>query len=56
MFNTSNASITRNVELDYKARGLVTLAGACPTHVTAPGSATIELPAFGWAVCELVDR
>jgi len=55
-YNTSSEPIVRDVELDYRTRGLVALAGRCPASVTAPGSVRLELPAFGWAVCEQVDR
>ena len=55
-FNTSGESIIRHIEVDYRARGLVSLSGSCPVSVTAPGTAKLELPPFGWAACELVDR
>ena len=55
-FNTSGESIIRNIEVDYRARGLVSLSGTCPASVAAPGSVQLDLPPFGWAVCELVDR
>jgi len=55
-FNTSGESIIRNIEVDYRARGLVSLSGTCPASVAAPGTAKLELPPLGWAVCELVDR
>ena len=52
-FNTSDQAITRDIEVDYDARGLTALSGQCPAAVTAPGSMRLTIPAFGWAVCEL---
>ena len=52
-FNTSDQAITRDIEVDYDARGLTALSGQCPAAVTAPGSVRLTIPAFGWAVCEL---
>ena len=52
-FNTSAALKTGNVALGYGARRFTALAGACPAAVSAPGSARIELPPFGWAVCRV---
>ena len=51
VFNTSAAPRQANVLVGYGARGLESLQGTCPAHVTAPGSAAFSLPAFGWAVC-----
>ena len=52
-FNTSDAAITRDIEVDYGARSLSALSGQCPATPTAPGSVRLTIPAFGWAVCEL---
>ena len=52
-FNTSDAAITRDIEVDYGARSLKALSGLCPATPTAPGSVRLTIPAFGWAVCEL---
>lgn len=52
-FNTSEAPITRDIEVDYGARSLVALSGECPATPMAPGSVRLTIPAFGWAVCEL---
>ena len=55
VFNTSDKPMNANVMLGYSARSLATLAGSCPAAVSAPGSAAFDLPAFGWAVCRLVE-
>ncbi len=51
VFNTSDEERQANVWLNSDARELESLAGACPAEVSAPGSASFTLPAFGWAVC-----
>ena len=55
-FNTGRQPITRDIEVNYDARSLETLLGDCPTTVTAPGSARLTLPAFGYAACRLVGE
>tara|TARA_B100000678_G_scaffold42460_1_gene31948 strand:+ start:639 stop:2465 length:1827 start_codon:yes stop_codon:yes gene_type:complete len=55
VFNTGAGPITRNVEIDMGATRLNALHGDCPAAPTAPGSARFELPAFGWAICELAQ-
>ncbi|WP_100259425.1 alpha-amylase family glycosyl hydrolase [Qipengyuania seohaensis] len=55
VFNTSGEVQQANVTLGYDARLFEQLAGACPAAVTAPGSATFSLPAFGWAVCRVAE-
>ena len=54
-FNTTNQPITRNSLIGYGARAIETLAGQCPTEVTAPGSLRITLPALGFAVCRVSE-
>ena len=54
-FNTTNQPITRNSLIGYGARSIETLAGQCPTEVTAPGSLRITLPALGFAVCRVSE-
>ncbi len=53
VFNTSSEQRFANIWVNYDARELETLAGDCPSVVSAPGSAAFTLPAFGWAVCRL---
>jgi len=53
VFNTSGEAITRNVEIGMGVTRLTTLDGTCPATPSAPGSARFDIPAFGWAVCEL---
>ncbi|WP_394269797.1 alpha-amylase family glycosyl hydrolase [Qipengyuania sp.] len=56
VFNTAPTARRANVTLGYEARGIETLAGTCPSQVSAPGSGPFALPAFGWAVCRVADR
>jgi neopullulanase len=49
-FNTSPRAITANSAIGYEARTLSRLHGACPAQVSAPGSVTFSLPAFGWCI------
>lgn len=53
-FNTSNAPIQAATVVGTSAEALETLFGACPARVSAPGSVTLDLPAFGSAVCRLL--
>lgn len=50
-FNTSNQPISTQVEVDPKSLSFTALAGPCPVQASAPGSLSITLPAFGYAVC-----
>ncbi|MFP5395426.1 MAG: alpha-amylase family glycosyl hydrolase [Alphaproteobacteria bacterium] len=50
-FNTSNQPISTQVEVDPKSLSFTALAGQCPVQASAPGSLSITLPAFGYAVC-----
>ncbi|WP_343611567.1 alpha-amylase family glycosyl hydrolase [Novosphingobium sp.] len=50
-FNTSDQPLTASVAVEANASSFTTLAGACPATVTAPGTASISLPAFGYAIC-----
>ena len=52
-FNTSGTPRGGNIALDYDATGFIALTGPCPATSTAPGSARVELPPFGWAVCRV---
>ncbi|WP_066722996.1 alpha-amylase family glycosyl hydrolase [Sphingomonas pituitosa] len=51
-FNTSPEPWTGNIQVETGATAFRTLAGAaCPATAAAPGSLTLSLPAFGYAVC-----
>jgi glycosidase len=52
LFNTSNAPLHQNVRVETRSKAFEALAGNCPTSAQAPGSVAIELPAFGYAVCD----
>jgi glycosidase len=51
LFNTSNAPIHQNVRVETRSKEFDVLAGICPLTAQAPGSVEIELPAFGYSVC-----
>ena len=50
-FNTAATPITQAVQVEVKSERFTTLAGNCPAAAAAPGSLTVTLPAFGYAVC-----
>ena len=50
-FNTSPQPITAAVEVDSRSAAFDALAGPCPATAAAPGSVSITLSAFGYAVC-----
>lgn len=49
-FNTSSQPLEATSAIGYSAREIETLHGDCPNAVTAPGSVTLALPAFGWCI------
>ena len=51
LFNTSNAPLHQNVRVETRSKEFDVLAGICPLTAQAPGSVEIELPAFGYSVC-----
>ncbi len=55
-YNTSNAPVIANVEVSDASRRFTTLAGQCPLAVRAPGSATISLSPFSFAVCAALPQ
>ena len=50
-FNTSDTTLTAQVAVDPASRNFAPLSGDCPAMAAAPGSLTLTLPAFGYAVC-----
>lgn len=50
-FNTSDKPIMNRIAVDPRSLSFATLAGQCALDAAAPGSLTITLPAFGFAVC-----
>lgn len=50
-FNSSAQPWTGNVEVAPASTAFEALAGNCPAAVAAPGSITLSIPAFGYAVC-----
>ena len=53
IFNTSNAPLSANVELDVKSTALTSLHGQCPTAMRAPGTIAVKLPALDFMVCSV---
>ena len=51
VFNTSGEALRQNVQVETRSTEFEALAGGCPLEAQAPGSVEIELPAFGFAVC-----
>lgn len=51
VFNTSAGPITNRIAVDPRSLSFSTLAGQCSPNAAAPGSLSITLPAFGFAVC-----
>jgi glycosidase len=51
LFNTSNEPLRQNVRVETRSKEFEVLAGGCPLNAQAPGSVEVELPAFGFAVC-----
>ncbi|MBB4618731.1 alpha-amylase family glycosyl hydrolase [Sphingomonas abaci] len=50
-FNTAPTPISQAVQIETASTRFATLAGACPATAAAPGSLTVTLPAFGYAMC-----
>nr|WP_294809979.1 alpha-amylase family glycosyl hydrolase [uncultured Sphingomonas sp.] len=50
-FNSSPQPWTGNVQVEAGSTTFASLAGVCPATAAAPGSVTLTLPAFGYAVC-----
>ncbi|WP_445191555.1 alpha-amylase family glycosyl hydrolase [Sphingomonas sp. Tas61C01] len=55
-FNTGATAITGAVQVETASTRFATLAGPCPTRAAAPGSVSISLPAFGYAVCAAAPK
>ena len=51
VFNTSAVPITNRIAVDPRSLSFSTLAGQCTPNAVAPGSLSVTLPAFGFAVC-----
>ncbi|MES2441271.1 MAG: alpha-amylase family glycosyl hydrolase [Pseudomonadota bacterium] len=50
-FNTAPTAWTGAVQVETGSAAFTALAGACPATPAAPGSLSLSLPAFGYAVC-----
>ena len=54
-FNTAPHPVMNTVAVNQTSLAFTALAGQCPQSATAPGSVTISLPAFGFAICSAQD-
>ena len=50
-FNTSDKPVSRNVAVEIRSSAFSALAGQCSPKAVAPGSVSVSLPPFGFAVC-----
>lgn len=50
-FNSSATAWSGNVEVDPRSDAFTALTGTCPAAPAAPGSLTLSVPAFDYAVC-----
>lgn len=50
-FNTSSVPISARIAIDPLSGSFAALVGQCSPQVDAPGSLSVTLPAFGYAVC-----
>jgi glycosidase len=50
-FNTSDKPVSRNVAVEIRSSAFSALAGQCSPRAVAPGSVSVSLPPFGFAVC-----
>ncbi len=53
VFNTSNAPLTANVELDVKSTTLTSLHGQCPSAPRAPGTAAFSIQPLDYVICHV---
>ena len=54
-YNTSAQVVTNTVAIEPASLNFAPLAGQCPVEANAPGSVTVTLPPFGFAVCAAKD-
>lgn len=54
-YNTAAQPVTNTVAVEPASLNFAPLAGQCPVEANAPGSITITLPPFGFAVCAAKD-
>jgi glycosidase len=54
-FNTGDRAVAARVAIDPASLAFAPLAGDCPSTASAPGSLTVALPPFGFAVCAATE-
>jgi glycosidase len=50
-FNSAATPVTQAVQVETASSRFTTLAGRCAARADAPGSVSLTLPAFGYAIC-----
>ncbi len=55
LFNSSNAAITANIEVNFTSAAFTALAGNCPQNASAQGSVAIDLAPLSYAVCKATN-
>ena len=51
-FNTSNATVVSQIEVETTSVAFKSLRGACAVKASAPGSFRVEVPPLGYVVCQ----
>ncbi len=51
LYNTSSKPVQQNVRVETRSQSFETLAGQCAATASAPGTVAVDLPAFGYAIC-----
>ena len=55
-FNTSNATVVSQIEVEATSVAFKSLRGACAARASAPGSFRVEVPPLGYVVCQGAAR
>jgi glycosidase len=55
-FNTSNATVVSQIEVEATSVAFKSLRGACAAKASAPGSFRVEVPPLGYVVCQGAAR
>ena len=55
-YNTSARPLSARIAIDMRSAAFTSLYGDCPVTPDAPGSLTVNLPAFGTLICRASDK
>lgn len=55
-YNTSARPLSARIAIDLRSAAFTSLYGDCPVTPDAPGSLTVNLPAFGTLICRASDK